>query len=162
METGESGTQRAKTHDEARKLLDEAWDRATKAYKETKEQIDAVHKEARKFAVDREASKRADDARNEALTAAKTVRDSITNVALAAFTDFWRQQDIDAQAALAEAKARSDAAHKVYQAASEQADTLHKEAKRTAVDGAARKQADQEHKEAVNRAKKARDETVGK
>ena len=52
---------------EARKLLDEAWERAQKAYKEAKEQADKVHKEAKKIAVDKQAKQEADKAHKEAL-----------------------------------------------------------------------------------------------
>jgi len=162
MEAGEVGTQKAKTHDEARRLLDDAWARANKAYKEAKEQADIVYEEVKKVAADKEAKQRADDAHKEALKEAKKVRDAITAVAQSVFTDFWRQQDIDAQDAAAKSKERGDLAQKVYKETKEQANVLHEEAKKTAVDGAARKQADEAHQEAVKQAKKVYDETVPK
>jgi len=91
METQEAGAQNAQTHEEARKLRDEAWDRATKVYKEAKGQADIVYDDAKKAAVDKEARKRADEAHKEAIEEAKKLRDAITNVAEAVFSDFWRK-----------------------------------------------------------------------
>ena len=92
METEGVGPHRMQTHAEAKKLLDDSWDRATKAYKEAKKQADTVYEEARKAAVDEEARKRADAAHEEALKEARKVRDAITNVAQAVFIDFWKQK----------------------------------------------------------------------
>jgi len=92
METEGVGEHRMQTHGEAKKVLDEAWDRATKVYKEAKLQADIVYEEARKAAVDDEARKRADAAHEEALKEARKVRDAITNVAQAVFIDFWKQK----------------------------------------------------------------------
>ena len=86
----ETGTQKPQTHEEARKLLDEAWDRSAKVYKEAKEQADTVYEAAKKIAVDKDGRKRADEAHEEALKEAKRLRDAITNVAQAVFSEFWR------------------------------------------------------------------------
>ena len=160
METGEAGAPKAKTHDEARALLDEAWDRATKAYKVAKEQADIVHKEAKKIAVDKEARKRADEAHEEAVNEAKKVRDAITYVAQAVFTDFWTQREVAAQDAIVESKGRSDLAKKVYKEAKEQADIDHREAKKQAVDSQAKTEADATHKEAGRQAKQDYDDAM--
>jgi len=71
MTTGKSAAQHGEASNEARQLLDEAWDRAKKAYKEAKEQADIVHKEAKKQAVDKEAEKESDQAHKEALKQAQ-------------------------------------------------------------------------------------------
>lgn len=160
METGEAGAQKAKAYDEARVLLDEAWKRASAAYKVAKEQADIVHEEAKKMAVDKEARKRADEAHKEAVNEAKKVRDAITNVAQAVFTDSWTQREVAAKDAVAESKGRSDLAKKVYKEAKEQADIDHREAKKQAVDSQANKEADATRKEAGRQAKTDYDEAM--
>jgi len=92
METEGVGAHGMQTHAEAKKLLDDAWDRATKVYKEAKKQADIVYEEAMKAAVDDAARKRADAAHDEALKEARKARDAITNVAQAVFIDFWKQK----------------------------------------------------------------------
>lgn len=91
MDTGETGAQQPQTHAEARKLRDDAWELATKAYKEAKAQADIVYDEAKKAAGDKDARKRVDAAYEEAIAEAKKVRNAITNVADAVFADFWRK-----------------------------------------------------------------------
>ena len=160
METGETGAPKAKTHGEARALLDEAWDRSAAAYKVAKEQADIVHEKAKKMAVDKEARKRADEAHKEAVNEAKKVRDAITNVAQAVFTDFWTQKEVATQDAIVESKGRSDLAKKVYKEAKEQADIDHREARKQAVDGQAKTEADAIHNEAGRKAKKDYDDAM--
>jgi vacuolar-type H+-ATPase subunit H len=92
METEGVGAGKAQTHGEAKKLLDEAWERAGKVYKEAKEQAELVYEDAKKLAVDKGARKRADEAYEEALKEAKKLHDAITNVAQAVFIDFWKQK----------------------------------------------------------------------
>jgi hypothetical protein len=162
MDPAESGTPKAKTHAEARALLDDAWARATKVYKESKEQADIVYDAAKKIAVDKEARKRADEAHKEAVKEAKKASDAITSVALAGFGDFWKQQDIDSKSAIHKSEERADLAKKAYKGAKKEADLLHEEAKRTATGGLERKQADEARSEAMKRAKKVYDETGGK
>jgi len=91
METGDSATQSPQTHEEARKLRDDAWERSRLVYKEAKEQADIVYEAAKKLATDKDARKRADDAHEEALTEAKKLRDAITRTAESVFSDFWRK-----------------------------------------------------------------------
>ena len=162
MDTEETGIRKPADFNEARALLDDAWDRAKKVYKETKEQADIVHKEAKRVAVDKEGKKRADEAHKEAVQEAKKARDSIVNVAQAAFTEFWRQQDADTQDAAARAKERSALAQKTHEEAKEQADIAHREAMSQAEDGQARKKADDVRKEARKQAKQAYDESMKK
>ena len=158
METGESGFDKAQTYGEAKKLLDEAWQRSAKVYKEAKEQADIIHEAAKKLAVDKEARQRADEAHDEALKEAKKVRDAITNVAQAVFTESWMRRDAEAKDALAMTKEQDNRAQKAFNEAKEQADTTHREATGRAVDKQARQEADEAHNEAVKRAKKTYDE----
>ena len=79
------------THDEARRLRDEAWERSAKVYKEAKAQADIVYEAAKKLAVDEEARRRAEAAHEEALAEAKKVREAITRVADSVFSDFWNR-----------------------------------------------------------------------
>lgn len=87
----EAGTQKPQTHEEARKLLDEAWERSAEVYKEAKAQANIVYLAARELAVDKEGKKRADEAHEEALKEARRLRDAITSVAQAVFSEFWRK-----------------------------------------------------------------------
>ena len=127
METRETGTPKPDTFIEARALLDDAWGRAKKVYK-------------------------------EALEEAKKLRDSIVNLGMAAFTEFWRQNAADKQDALTKSKERSELAHKTHAEAKEQADTDHREAMSKSGDSEARKEADETRKGALKQAKKDRDE----
>ena len=158
MNTEETETRKPADFNEARALLDDAWDRAKKVYKEAKEQADIVHKEAKNAAVDKEGKKRADEAHKEAMQEAKKVRDSIVNVAQAAFTEFWRQKDADTQDAITKSKERSELAHKTHAEVKEQADIDHRKAMSKAGDSQARKEADETRKETLKQAKKDYDE----
>lgn len=79
------------THEEARKLLDDAWERSGQVYREAKAQADAVYESAKKLAGDKESMQRADEAHAKALKEAKALRDAITGVAESVFADFWRK-----------------------------------------------------------------------
>jgi len=160
MTTGKSVAQQVEDSNEARRLLDEAWDRAKKVYKDAKEQADIVYKEAKKLAVDKEAKKRADEAHKEAVKEAGKIRDAITNEAMVVFGDFWKQRDIDAQTAITRSKERGDQAKIAYKEAKKQAGMAHKEAKEQAVDREAKNAADQTRKETVKQAKKDYDEAM--
>ena len=162
METGESGTQKTATYNEAKKLLDEAWARSAKVYKEAKEQADILHEAARKIATDKDARKRADEAHDEALKEAKKVRDAITNVAQSVFTESWVQRDVELKDATARTQERSDLAQKTYREAKDRAAATHREAKTQAVDKEAGKAADQARKEAETQAKQDYDEAMKK
>ena len=91
MDAGEIGAQQSQTHAEAKRLRDNAWELASKAYKEAKAQADIVYQAARELAVDKESKKRADEAHEEALKEARRLRDAITSVAQAVFSEFWRK-----------------------------------------------------------------------
>jgi hypothetical protein len=160
VETGEVSGQNTKTFEEARKLLDDAWARSAKAYKEAKEQADTVYEAAKKLAVDKDARKRAYEAHDQAVTEAKKVRDAITNVAQSVFTESWKQRDIEVADAASRLKDRGDLAQKTYKEAVAQADAVHKAARNQAVDKQAEKKADEAHKEAGKQAKKNLNETM--
>jgi colicin import membrane protein len=162
MTTGKSVEQQAAASVEARRLLDDAWARAKKVYKEAKEQADIVYKQAKKLAVDKETKKAADEAYKEAVKEAQKLRDAITNEAQAVFVDFWKQTEIDSQEAIAKSKERSDQAKTDYKEAKARVDIAHKEATGQAVDKEAKKAADEARKEALNQAKKDHDEAIGK
>ena len=147
---------------EARKVLDDAWDRAKKVYKEAKEQADIVYNEAKKLAVDKETKKRADEAHKEAIKAAATLRDAITNEAQSVFSNFWKQKELDAQMATTKSKERGDLAQKAYKDAKKQADIDHKEARGSAVDKEGNKAADQARTENLKKAKEDYDEAISK
>ncbi|MBN1856582.1 MAG: hypothetical protein JW846_06505 [Dehalococcoidia bacterium] len=160
MGTEPVGTQKSITHDEARKVLDEAWERSTKAYKVAKAEADAVYEQAKKVAPDKDARKRADEAHKAAIEAAKKVRDAITNEAQTVFTNVWTQKDKEAQEALAKTKERTELAQKAYKEAKDQAGIDHKAAKKKAVDAQARKDADAARKESEKKAKAVYDEAM--
>ena len=61
----------SKAQAEAKRVCDEAWDRAGEAYKEAKKQADIVHKEAKSIAADKQAKKAADTAHKESMEQAK-------------------------------------------------------------------------------------------
>ena len=136
---------------EARKLLDDAWAGATKAYKE-----------AKKLAVDKETKKRVDETHKEAIKAAEKVRDAITNEAQAVFSSFWTKRDLDAQMAITKSKERSDLAQKAHKEAKNQADIDHKAAKGRAVDREGKEAADQARTETLRKAKEDYDETMSR
>jgi len=150
------------THDEARKVLDDAWVRAKQVYKEAKEQADIVYKEAKKLAVDKQTKEAADKAYKEAVKEAEKLRDAITNEALAVFRGFWEQREKDSQEAITKSKESSDLAKKEFKEAKKQADIAHKEAKNQAVDKQAKDEADKAHKEARTQAKKDYNGTLTK
>ena len=160
MTTGKSAAQQVEDSNEARRLLDEAWVRAKKAYKEAKEQADIVYDRAKKLAVDKEAKKAVDQAHKEALKEAEKVRDAITQEAQAVFASFWKQRDIDSQEAIAKSKERTEQAKVAHKEAKEQADKVHREDKAQAVDKEAEKAADEARKEALEQAKKDYDEAT--
>jgi hypothetical protein len=147
---------------EARKLLDDAWDGATKAYKAAKEQADIIYKEAKKMAVDKETKKRADEAHKEAIKAAEKIRDAITDEAQAVFSNFWTQKELSDQMAITKSKERSDLAQKTYKEAKNQADIDHKAAQGSANDKEGKKAADQARTETLKKAKEDYEETIRK
>ena len=152
METGKQGTQKAVAFD--RKVLEEAHQRAGKAYQEAKKQADIVYEEAKKLAVDKAAKQEVDKAHKEAIKQAEKVRDAIINEGMVLFTATWKQSEKDVEEAITKSKERGDLAQKDYKEAKKQADIVHEGAKKQAGDKTARQEADKAHKEAVKKAEK--------
>jgi len=151
-----------KGHAEAKRVCDETWKRADKAYKEAKEQADIVHKEAKKIAVDKEATKAADEAHKNAIEQAKKLRDAIISEAMAVFRTSYDKADADYLETTAKTRAAIKDADEIYKEAKNQADIAHKEAKKQAVDKQAKKEADEAYKKAIEQAKQSRDEATRK
>ena len=160
MEAGKSGTQKAAAYD--RKVLEEAHERAGKAYQEAKKQADMVYEAAKKLAVDKTTKQEVDKAHKEAIKEAEKVRDAIINEGMVLFTATWKQSEKDAEEAITKSKERGDLAQKDYKEAKKQADTVYKEAKKIAVDKQAKNVADEAYKKALEQASQARYEATRK
>jgi hypothetical protein len=160
METGKQGTQKAAAFD--RKVLEEAHQRAGKAYQEAKKQADIVYEAAKKLAVDKAAKQEVDKAHKEAIKQAEKVRDAIINEGMALFTATWKQHEIDSAEAIIKSKERGEEAARAYKEAKKQADIVHKEAKKQAGDKSARQEADKAHKETMQQAEKDHKDATGK
>jgi hypothetical protein len=160
MEAGKSGTQKAVAYD--RKVLEEAHERAGKAYQEAKKQADIVYEAAKKLAVDKAAKQEVDKAHKEAIKEAEKVRDAIINEGMVLFTATWKQSEKDSEEAITKSKERGDLAQKDYKEAKKQADIVHEGAKKQAGDKTARQEADKAHKEAVQQAEKDYKDATGK
>jgi hypothetical protein len=152
MEAGKSGTQKAAAYD--RKVLEEAHERAARAYQEAKKQADIVYEAVKKLAVDKTAKQEADKAYKEAVKQAEKVRDAIINEGMVLFTATWKQSEKDSEEAITKSKERGEQATKTYKEAKKQADIVHEGAKKQAGDKTARQEADKAHKEAVQQAEK--------
>jgi colicin import membrane protein len=131
---------------EAKKVADEAWDRAYKAYKEGKKQGDIVYKEAKKMAVDKQAKKEAGEAHKKAIEQAKKLRDAITAEAMVVFRCSYDKADAD----YLETQIKSRGAIK-------DADETYKESNKQA-----KKEANEAYKKAIEQAKQVRDEATRK
>jgi len=162
MAPDETGVEKSNTYIEAKQLLDDAWQRATKLHKQAKQEADAVYAQAKKAAPDKDARKRVDEAHDEALKEATRVRDSITNLAQVAFQDSWIKRGLETRDAAARSKANSDLAQNAYDETKVQMDKDHREAMKQAVDSEGRKSADAAHKEAGKRAKEQLDKATKK
>jgi hypothetical protein len=160
MITGKSIGEIAASHDEAKKLMDDAGERARKAFKEAKKQADIVREEAKKLAVDKQAKEEVEKAYKEAVKTAEKLRDAIIGEAMAVFRDHWKQSDMDSQKDIAKSKERADQVKIAYKEDKKRADMVYKEAKKMAVGKEAKKAADQAYKEARAQAKKGRGEVT--
>ena len=89
----EKPERRVETKAEAKKVLDEAWDRAQQAYEVAKKQADIVYKAIEKHTVDKQAKEEAHKAYKEAVKQAEKVRDAIKNQAKVVFADTWEQAE---------------------------------------------------------------------
>jgi colicin import membrane protein len=147
---------------EAKRVCDEAWKRAYQAYKEAKEQVDIVHKQASKIAITKEAKKAADEAHKIAGEQAKKVRDAIVAEAMAVFRCSYDQATADyLETTTMTQKAIKDA-EETFKEAKKQAELTYKDAKKVAADKEAKKAADEAFKKALEQAKQARDEATSK
>jgi hypothetical protein len=151
-----------KAQAEARKIVDEATERANQAFIEAKRQADIVYEKAKKLAVDKQAKKKVDEAHKKAVEQAKKVRDAILAESQAVFSTAWDKSLTDHTETLAKAQVDIKHADKAYEEAKKQADVVYKEAKKTADDKQAKKEADEAHKKAIEQAKKVRDEDTRK
>ncbi|MFC2044085.1 hypothetical protein ACFLT8_02650 [Chloroflexota bacterium] len=151
-----------KTQDDARKLIDEAYARASLAYKEAKKQADLVHKEASKIAIDKQAKKVADEAHKKAIEEVKKLRGAIVAEAMVVFRSSYDQADLDYIDTTNKSREAIKDAISTYEEARKQTNIIYQEAKKLAVDGQAKKGADEAYKKAIKQAEQARDETTRK
>jgi colicin import membrane protein len=147
-------------HSEAKRISDEAWKHSEEAYKEAKKQADVVYEAVKKIAVDKQAKQAADEAHKEALEQAKKLRDAIIAEGQAVFRVSYDKADADYIETTTKSLKTIKDANEAYKEAEKQADIIHKEAKKTAVDKQAKQAADEAHKKAIEQAKKARDEAT--
>jgi hypothetical protein len=151
-----------KGHTGAKKVSDEAWERAYKAYKEGKKQANIVYKEAKKIVVDRQAKKEAGKAYKKAIEQAKKLRDAIIAEATVVFRFSYDKADADYLETQIKSRAAIKDADETYKEANNQADIVYKEAKKRAVDKQAKKEANEAYKKAIEQAKQVRDEAIRK
>jgi len=162
VETKELRAQRGageEAKNQADKVLNEGLKRAETVCKEAKKQADIVYKEAKKLAVDKAAKKELDKAHKEALKEAEKVREAIKKEVWVVWHGGWDQRAEDLAGAVTKSGERIDRAEKAYEETKKQADMVHEEAGKLAVDEGTKKEADAAHKEALKEADKIRKET---
>jgi hypothetical protein len=145
----------------ARKLCDEASERATKACNEAIKQAKIVYEMAVKMVVDDQARKEATKAYEEAVKKAEEVRHTIEWEAQVILTHTWVQSDKDYQEALTKSKERIASAKKMYDEVKNQASIVFEEAKKSA-DGKQAKEAAKAYKKAIEQAEKDYHEAIVK
>ena len=151
-----------KSRAEAKKVSDEAWERAYKAYKEAKKQADIVHKEASKIAVDKQAKKVLDETHKNAIEQAKKLREAIIAEAMVVFRTSYDQATADYLETTTKSRVAIKDADETYKEAKKHADIVYKETKKRAADKEAKKEADEAYKKAIAQAKQVRDEATSK
>jgi hypothetical protein len=144
---------RRKLQDAARKICDEASERAKKVYIEAKKQADIVYEKAQKLVVDDQTRKEAAKAYEEAVKQAEEARHKIEWQAQVVFTAAWVESDTDYQEALTKAKEHIDLVRRAYDEAKKQAEIVYEEAKKLAV-GKQAKEAAKAYKKAIQQAEK--------
>ena len=137
----------------ARKLCDDASERAKTASYEALKQAKIVYENAIKTAVGEMPRKEVSKAYEEAVKHAEEVRHKIEWEAQVVFTHTWVQSDKDYQEALAKSEERIASAKKTYDEAKNQASIVLEEAKKSA-DGKKAKEAAKAYKKAIERAEK--------
>jgi tetratricopeptide (TPR) repeat protein len=145
----------------ARKLCDDASQRAKMACDEAIKQANIVYEKAKTLAVNDQAKKEAAKAYEEAIKQAMEVRHTIEWEAQVVFTHTWVQSDKDYQEALTESKERIASAKKAYDEAKNQAGIVFEEAKKSA-DGKQVKEAVKAYKKAIEQAEKDYHEAIVK
>ena len=145
----------------ARKLCDDASERAKMAYYEAIKQAKIVYEKAMKLAVEDQARKEATKAYEEAVKQAEEIRHTIEWEAQVVFTHTWVQSDKDYQEALTKSKERIANAQKAHDEAKNQASIVFEEAKKSA-DGKQAKEAAKAYKKAIERAEKDYHEAIVK
>jgi tetratricopeptide (TPR) repeat protein len=144
---------RRMTEATARKLCDDASERAKMAYNEAIKQANIVYEKALKLVVEDQARKEATKAHEEAVKQAEEVRHTIEWEAQVVFTHTWVQSDKDYQEALIKSKERIASAKKTYDDVKNQAGIVFEEAKKSA-DGKQVKEATKAYKKAIEQAEK--------
>ena len=152
---------RRRIQDAARKLCDEASERAKIASDEAIKQADIVYERAKKLAVDDQARKEATKAYEEAVKLAQEVRHKIEWEAQVVFTATWVKSAKDYDEALIKSKERIEGARKAYDEAKKQADLVYDEAKKQGV-GKQAKEAANVYKNAIKQAEKEYREAITK
>jgi len=145
----------------ARKLCDDASERAKMAYYEAIKQAKIVYEKALKLAVEDQARKEATKAYEGAVKQAEELRRTIEWEAQVVFTHTWVQSDKDYQEALTKSKERIANAQKAHDEAKNQASIIFEEAKKSA-DGKQAKEAAKAYKKAIERAEKDYHEAIVK
>jgi hypothetical protein len=154
-------TDRRKREATARKLCDDASERAKMACDVAIKQAKIVYEMAAKMAVDDQARKEATKAYEEAVKQAEEVRHTIEWEAQVILTHTWVQSDKDYQEALTKSKERIASAQKTCDEAKNQASIVFEEAKKSA-DGKQAKEAAKTYKKAIERAEKDYREAITK
>jgi len=145
----------------ARKLCDDAAERAKIACNEAIKQAKIVYEMAMKMAMDDQTRKEATKAYEEAVKKAEEVRHTIEWEAQVVFTHTWVQSDKDYQEALTKSKERIASAQKTCNEAKKQAELVYEEAKKLAT-GKQAKEAAKAYKKAIERAEKDYHEAIAK
>jgi hypothetical protein len=145
----------------ARKLCDDASERAKMACDVAIKQAKIVYEMAMKIAVDDQARKEATKAYEEAVKQAEEVRHTIEWEAQVILTHTWVQSDQDYQEALTKSKERIASAKKTCDEAKNQASIVYEEAKKLAT-GKQAKEAAKAYKKAIEQAEKDYREAIAK
>jgi predicted RND superfamily exporter protein len=159
--TTEELNERRRREATARKLCDDASERAKIACDVAIKQANIVYESARKMAVDDQTRKEATKAYEEAVKQAEEVRHTIEWEAQVVLTHTWVQSDKDYQEALTKSKERIASAQKARDEAKNQASIVFEEAKKSA-DGKQAKEAAKAYKKAIERAEKDYHEAITK
>jgi len=157
----EAGNKGGKARAAARKLCDDAEERAKIACNEAIKQAKIIYEQAMKLAVDDQPRKEAIKAYEEVVKHAEEIRHKIEWEAQVVCTHAYTQIDEDYQEALTKSKERFDSVKKTYDEAKNQASIVFEEAKKSAV-GKQAKEVAKAYKKAIERAEKDYHEAIVK